>query len=92
MVSKFNGGLKSLLHQGLPEPESYGDLIYKLKKNKVGRAYFSDQFRKLIARYKRIGYNINIMRQSACLVLTQSRLITLLPSLIARRWVGRQTQ
>ena len=58
----------------------------------VGRADFSDQFRKIIVRYKRIGYNINIMRQSACLGLTQSRLITLLPSLIARRWVGRQTQ
>ena len=45
----------------------YGDLVYKLKKN-VGRADFSDQFRKIIVRYKRIGYNINIMRQSACLV------------------------
>ena len=31
-------------------------------------ADFSDQFRKIIVRYKRIGYNINIMRQSACLV------------------------
>ena len=31
----------------------------------------SDQFRKLIVRYKRIGYNINIMRQSACLVFNQ---------------------
>ena len=27
-----------------------------------------DQFRKIIVHYKRIGYNINIMRQSACLV------------------------
>ena len=34
----------------------------------VGRFDFSDQFRKIIVRYKRIGYNINIMRQSACLV------------------------
>ena len=34
----------------------------------VGRADFADQFRKIIVRYKRIGYNINIMRQSACLV------------------------
>ena len=25
-------GLKSLLHQGLSEPEFYGDLVYKLKK------------------------------------------------------------
>ena len=29
---------------------------------------FSFQFRKIIACYKRIGYNLNIMRQSACLV------------------------
>ena len=29
---------------------------------------FSDQFRKNIMRYKRIGY-LNIMRQSACLVI-----------------------
>ena len=67
LVSKFSVGLKTLLHQGLSEPEFYGDLVYKFKKI-VGRAYFSDQFRKIIVRYKRIGYNINIMRQSACLV------------------------
>ena len=30
---------------------------------------FSDQFRKIIMRYKRIGYNINVMGQSACLVI-----------------------
>ena len=35
----------------------------------VSRANFSDQFRKVIMRYKRIGYNINVMRQSACLVI-----------------------
>ena len=67
LVSKFRVGLKILLHQGLSEPEFYGDLVYKLKKI-VGRADFSDQFRTIIVRYKRIGYNINIMRQSACLV------------------------
>ena len=32
LVSKFNVGLKPLLHQGLSEPEFYGDLVYKLKK------------------------------------------------------------
>ena len=67
LASKFNVGLKPLLHQGLSEPEFYGDLVYKLKKNE-GRADFSVQFRKIIVRYKCIGYNINIMRQSACLV------------------------
>ena len=30
---------------------------------------FSDQFRKIIMLYKRIGYNLNAMRQSACLVI-----------------------
>ena len=30
---------------------------------------FLDQFRKIIMRYKRIGYNLNVMRQSACLVI-----------------------
>ena len=68
LVSKLNVGLKPLLHQGLSELEFYGDLVYKFKKKKDGRADFSDQFRKIIVRYKRIGYNINIMGQSACLV------------------------
>ena len=64
LVSKFNTGLKSLLKQGLLEFEFYGDLVYKLKKI-VG----FDQFRKIIIRYKRIGYNMNVMRQTACLVV-----------------------
>ena len=60
--------LKSLLHQGLSEPEFYGDLVYKFKKIR-GMTDFSDQVRKIIMRYKRIGYNLNEMRQSACLVI-----------------------
>ena len=39
LVSKFNVGLKTLLHQGLSEPEFYGDLVYKFTKI-VGRAVF----------------------------------------------------
>ena len=54
LISKFNVGLKSLLHQGLSEPEFYGDLVYKFKKIR-GMTDFSDQFRKIIMRYKRIG-------------------------------------
>ena len=80
LISKFNVGLKSLLHQGLSEPEFYGDLVYKFKMI-MGRTDFSDQFRKIIIRHKRIGYDLNVMRQSACL----------LHSLIERRWIGRQT-
>ena len=32
LISKFQVGLKSLLRQGLSEPEFYGDLVYNLKK------------------------------------------------------------
>ena len=42
-------------------------MVYKFKKLK-GINDFSFQFRKIITRYRRIGYNLNVMRQSACLV------------------------
>ena len=35
----------------------------------MGRTDFSDQFRKIIIRQKHIGYDFNVMRQSACLVI-----------------------
>ena len=41
LISKFNVGLKSLLHQGLLEPEFYGDLVFKFKKIR-GMTDFSD--------------------------------------------------
>ena len=34
----------------------------------MGSTDCSDQFRKIIIRHKRIGNDLNIMRQSACLV------------------------
>ena len=40
LISKLRIGLKSLLAQGLSEPEFYGDLVYKLKKI-VGSNNFS---------------------------------------------------
>ena len=70
LISKFQVGLKSLLRQGLSEPEFYGDLVYKLKKI-VGSNNFSAQFTKIISHYKKIGYNINVLQQTACLVVNQ---------------------
>ena len=68
MISKFQVGLKSLLRQGLSEPDFYGDLVYKLKKI-VGSNNISAQFIKIISHYKKIGYNINVLQQTACLVV-----------------------
>ena len=99
MISKFQVELKSLLRQGLLEPDFYGDLVYKLKKI-VGSNNFSAQFIKIISHYKKIGYNINVLQQTACLVVNpitvgkNSKWVwsgTLLSSFIVRRWVGLQT-
>ena len=65
---KFQIVLKSFLRQGLSEPDCYGDLVHKLKKI-IGSNNFSAQFIKIISHYKKIGYNINVLQQTACLVV-----------------------
>ena len=67
LLEKYSVSLKTL-QQGISEPEFYGYLVYGFRKT-VGKSNFSDQFRKLINRYKRIGYSLDIMRQAACLVV-----------------------
>ena len=48
--------------------ELYGSLMIKLKKI-VGSNNFSAQFIEIISHYKKIGYNINVLQQTACLVV-----------------------
>ena len=67
LISKYNVGFKTLLGEGLSELEFYGDLVYKFK-ILIGKNDFSFQFRKIITHYRRKGYNLNVMRQSECLV------------------------
>ena len=67
LTSKFNVGLKTLLRVGLSEPEFYDDLVYEFKKL-IGRNVFALQFRKIITRYRHKVYNLNVLRQSVCLV------------------------
>ena len=56
------------MQQGISEPMSYGDLVYEFKRI-VGKPNFSDQFKKIIKHYKKVLYNLDIMRQSTSLVL-----------------------
>ena len=35
----------------------------------IGKNDFPYHFKKIVVRYKKIGYNINVMRQTACLVV-----------------------
>ena len=83
-MSKYNVGLKTLLLQGLSEPEFYGDSVFKFRKI-IGKNDFPYHFKKIIVRYKKIAYSIDVLRQTACLVVKLSRLSALFTPLIARR-------
>ena len=56
---KYNIGLKTL-QQGISEPIFYGDLVYKFKRI-VGKPNFSDQFKKIIKCYIKVGYTLDVM-------------------------------
>ena len=60
------------MRQGIPEPQSYADLVSKMKKI-VGSNIFSTHFIKIITYYKKIGYYINALQQTACLVVSPVR-------------------
>ena len=90
LIVEYNIGLKTLLQQGISEPIFYGDLVYKFKRI-VGKPNFSDQFKKIVKRYIKFEYNLDIMRQSACLVLNPITVYSYCSSLIARQWVRPQT-
>ena len=66
-IEKYHVNLKKLLQHGISYPEFYGDLVYKFKKI-IGNPNFSDLFKRIVNRFKRAGYTLDIMRQTTCLV------------------------
>ena len=59
-IEKYHVSLKKLLQQGISNPEFYGDLVYNFKKI-IGNPNFSDLFKRIVNRFKRAGYTLNIM-------------------------------
>ena len=57
MISKFNVELKKLSREDVSKPEFMVTWFIN-KKKLIGRNNFPVQFRKIIIRYKRIGYCI----------------------------------
>ena len=78
-MSKYNVGLKTLLLQGLSEPEFYGDLVYKFRK-KNGKNDFPYHFKKIIVRYKRLVITYMFCDRLHAWLLIQSRLTAWLTS------------
>ena len=85
-MSKYNVGLKTLLLQGLSEPQFYGDLVHKVRKI-FGKNDFPYHFQKIIC-YKKIGYN----NMRACFVDYLIKVYCFAYLLIARRLVELQTE
>ena len=67
LIEKYHVILKKLMQQGICNPEFYGDLVYKFKKI-IGNPNFSNLLKRIVNRFKRAGYSLDIMRQTACLV------------------------
>ena len=68
LCDRYLVSLKKLLQQGDSDPEFYGKLVSKFKK-------FNEILTFLISlknRFKKVGYDLYIMRQTVCLVLTHS--------------------
>ena len=49
-------------------------------------------FKKIIFRYKKISYNIDVLRLTACFVVNPIKVSSFATPLIARRKVGPQTE
>ena len=56
---KYTIRLKTLLQQGISQPILYGDLVHKFK-SIVENPNYSDQFKKIITRCLKVGYNLDV--------------------------------
>ena len=65
LMEKYHVSLKKLMQQGI----SNGDFVYKFKKI-IGNTNFSYLFRRIVKRFRSREYNLDIMRQTACLVFS----------------------
>ena len=68
LLEKCSVGLKTLLQQGISEPEFCGDLVCGFG-GVVGGSDFSEQFGELIDRFRRVGCGLDIVWQTAGLVV-----------------------
>ena len=67
LIVKYNICLMILLQQGISEPVFYGDLVYYLKELLEDLILVINLKRLIILNViKRVGYNMDIWRQSAC--------------------------
>ena len=55
LLEKYSVSLKTLLQQGISEPEFYGDLVYRFRKIVLGKSNFSEQTENLLTVIKELA-------------------------------------
>ena len=68
LVANYHSNLKTLLRQGLSQPDFYGDVIYNLRKI-LGHIHFATLFVKRSKYFIKRGYDRAILQRTACLVI-----------------------
>ena len=66
LLEKYHVSLKKHLLKGISNPEFYGDFVYVFRKINGNRNYF-DLFIRILNRFGRTGYTLDIMRHTPCL-------------------------
>ena len=60
--------MKTLHLRGLSDSEFYGHLVYKFRKI-IGKNDFPYHVKMVFFHYKEIGFNVDALQQTACLVV-----------------------
>ena len=68
LIVKYTIELKNLLQQDISRPIIYGDLVIN-SNELLGNLILVINLKKIIKLYIKVEYNLDVMRQSACLVL-----------------------
>lgn len=68
LFSNYNTPLKSLLRQGISNPDFYGDVLYRLRKI-LDHVHFHTIFTKLLKRFIKRGYDPLVLQQTSCLLM-----------------------
>ena len=63
LIEKYHVSLKKTSATGYNNPEFYGDLVYKFQKI-IGNPNFSDIFKRIVNRFNRACYSLDIMRSN----------------------------
>ena len=92
LIEKYHVSLKNLMQQGIFIIQNSMEIWYINLRKSLEIQTSPIFFKRIVNRFKRAGYTLEIMRQTACLVCYPIMVEGYAVSLVARWWFGPQTQ